>query len=411
MAQQAQQAQPNPEITDASKKRKRNPGVRATREQTEVLQAAYEIDKSYSNEELDKLSLETGLTSQWIKSWFVRHKKKNQKERGSSEPDADVPPPPKKRGRRRNDPPTSTTHRIEAPAAKEPPAGNTSLPPLDHSLMPPSKPPSPAHTPASRPDSSFPSSSLSVELNPLRHPVQQPPAGYVNYGGFYMDPRYLPSRLPEQQKPSRSNSQYYPSSSYQNLPSSGPMLLPRMPENINPAPQRVSDQEYPPNAWGTYASPGINPPIRRSTVPPGALLGPHGRNTPASPALDTTPSLKSTTSFALTPAAVLHTPSPFVLNQQPPSQGTPTEPPFYMRKNTPAHVLQSPLFESPFSTQPFKPTNSMISPSALRSYMPEHDVEQNDSTSSTDSSFDTPIADKFLFSTVIMHALPRCFLP
>ncbi|KAJ7451596.1 hypothetical protein FB451DRAFT_702687 [Mycena latifolia] len=474
---------PNTEMTDtdASKKRKKNPGVRATVEQVAVLRAAYDAGDLISAEECERLSSETGLTPPWIRSWFVRHRKKvrdeaarQPKEGEASEDDV----PPKKRARTRKEPSAtlarlttldnegsaagpgipplvsaSTTmtvddegcavdevqrtemhvgreakqpvgdastsngdqarmhpvgrrpQGIEASSANPPPR-SSKLPPPDNSYLPPSKPAKPpAHAPAPTAENSFASSSVSVQLKPVRNPLvpQMPSHGYVYHGSSSTDPRYLPhpvpTRNPEQQRPSRSNPQPSATAYYQKPYSSGPMLLPRPSENISPAPQPVYSQvhDHPINTWGI--NPTSNPPTYVSTVTPNALFVPF---TPASHALGmASASSHPSSNMAVTPAAVLRT-TPFLRNQQTPYQTTPST----VLLKTP--ILQSP-FESPFSKEQSQHTNPMISPSALRFYMPEHDFEQPDPPS-TSTSFDTAIDEKVLFSSVTIRVVPRRFL-
>ncbi|KAJ7689160.1 hypothetical protein B0H17DRAFT_1067124 [Mycena rosella] len=390
---------------DAPKKRN---VVRATPAQIKVLRAAYGTDKTYTTEEVQRLSSETGLTSQWIRAWFGRYKKKKEqedqmKEREVSTEPEDAPPrrkgrprnepeddaPPRKKGRPRNEP---SAARIEVSSVKAPPKRTANLPPPDDSYMPPMKTASPpVYAPMPTADRSFTSSSTSSQHNPF---VSQPAPGYVYYHGFDVKPGLIPHLapipIPEQQKnstSSRSNPQHFAPSLFYQKPPSRPMLLPRPSDNLNPAPQRVSDQSYPINNWGAT-------PTRVSTAISSASSVPHSRNTPAAHLLGTT----STSSMALTPAALLRTSFHQQHSQQAPgSELSPFRPPL---RNTPAHVLQSP-FVSPllFSQDQFKHTNSMITPSAVRSYMPEHDVEQDDFPTST--TFDTPINDRLLFSSML----------
>ncbi|KAJ7758137.1 hypothetical protein DFH07DRAFT_456405 [Mycena maculata] len=369
-------------------------------------------------------------TATWIKAWFVRTRKKDQvKKREAASSEDDTQPPSKKRGRLSKQ---SSLAQIESPADAKPAA----LPTPDDSYIPPRKLPSPqtqTQTQITVPDMSFASSSAFVREKPDHHPhlVPLPPAhgyGYVYYSQpFSVDStRYLPppvpTRIPQQQQ--YSSSRPHPIS-YQHPVSRRPMLLPRPPqmlvgeekedkkdaplndsnENIDPALRLVSEQASSTNTWGTTPASSNSVP-HDSPVAPGALLPPYGQTTLASHALATTsrPNSYSTP----TPASVLRSLlSP--ANQHPPLQSTPKGFSPMWHKNTPTHLLQSP-FDSPFY-EPIKHANPLISPSHLRSYMPEHGITQDYSKSpnSSGSSLNTPIDDQFLFSSV-MRALLSCYI-
>ncbi|KAJ7134889.1 hypothetical protein C8R44DRAFT_771737 [Mycena epipterygia] len=342
--------------------------IRGSIEQIATLTAAFVADKT-SSADADRLAKETGLPSQWIKSWFVRFRKKESKKREAT-PDEDEAPP-KKRGRPRNSPPPSA--RGQLLSVKAEPARNFDLPPPDDSYM---RAPSPIADYAST-------------SNTARRPLlSYTPLPSSHGHAFYLNHPHL-APVSEQQKPSSSRQlPLY----YLNAPPSGPMLLPprplQLPENINPAPQHVYERT---KAWGTTPASTviIDPLAYSSTVTPAALLAVADRN--ASSHNSTLASSKSTSHSTLLRR------TPFPTNQQ----SVPGEPsPFHApHKNTPAHILQSPI-SSPFSQEPSNHTQSLISPSHLQSYMPEHDIKQEDSKSTT--SFSTPIDDKFLFSSVMI---------
>jgi hypothetical protein len=191
------------------------------------------------------------------------------------------------------------------------------------------------------------------------------------------------------------------------------MLLPRQSpllENNNFTLQRVPAQVPPPNSWNTIPA---HPPNDWSTTPASvnsiaynsnsdALLVPWNQNSPAF--YGKTPAYS--TKFTATSVAVPHRDtSLFAGYQLPLPQTTLRE--YSSNKNAPIRGLQSP-FDSPFPDESSKHTNSLISSSHLRSYMADHNTENDKSQAST--IFNTPVDDQILFSSVTTCVIAPSFI-
>ncbi|KAJ6585270.1 hypothetical protein B0H19DRAFT_417318 [Mycena capillaripes] len=186
------------------------------------------------------------------------------------------------------------------------------------------------------------------------------------------------------------------------------MLLPRLPElpeNIDPAAlQHFLEQAPPPNAWNTPLT-SVNPIVHN----PAVTSVRSARNTPAS-YVKIPASSKTLRDFAPSPAAPPRTPL-FPGNHLPPPLQTPnvafSTSPFYPSNkiHTPLLGWQSPL-DSSFSHESSKHTNSLISPSHLRSYMAEHNIENHEFQSTSTAA---PIDDQVLFSSVTIWVLAASF--
>ncbi|KAF7364952.1 hypothetical protein MVEN_00366000 [Mycena venus] len=327
--------------------------------QVKILEAAYTGEQGWTAKEIEKLSSETRLTSTWIKAWSGRYKKKLreftlQKREAKSEPEDDAPPAKKARTGRRQP-------KVESPP---PPILTSSpvpesLPPADNSYM------FPVRELLGESDAPVTSSLNSVQ--------NYPRASHADYAYHHgIPPAPLEQSLPPIQQP---KSLHF---IYQHPSHSGPMLLSRRyAENIDPGPQQ---QASAPNA--TPAS--VN---SIAYYPAAPLLVPSSR----------TPASYAASLFVPTPIAVPRPSSLFVGNRLPPPTTVHTQlSPFCpSNKSTPVCGLQSP-FDSSFSNPPSRHMHSMITPSNLRSYMPQHNIENDDSQSTS-----TSIDDKFLFNSML----------
>ncbi|KAJ7771732.1 hypothetical protein B0H16DRAFT_193687 [Mycena metata] len=381
-------------MNDTPEKKKRNPGIRATKDQVKVLKAAYDADKQAAD--FEKLSSDTGLTVQWIRAWFTRTRYqatknlKNQKDQKQvkSEPEDNVLPPKKRR--RRNDPPP----KIESPAPEtELPAPETPAIQLPQALtiarLPPD-PPKPVATllrplisemtpnPLPPPISQNSAGSISVHYN--RHALtisHTPPSGPVYYYGTpqFPEPRY---RTPEQSGSSTAR----PANNYYRH---GPMLLPRppqFPENIDPGLQRHA------------------PTLRTTPVPvsftadisTAALSAPQSTRHMPAPYPNTPGPSKIMNDPVPSPATILrthfpgnHLPAPQTIVKQP-------------SPHAPVRFLQPP-FEPSFPNQPSTHPNSLVSASHLYFDVPQHFTQHNRSESSNTNP--AAIDDQLLFSSML----------
>ncbi|KAF7348348.1 hypothetical protein MSAN_01788800 [Mycena sanguinolenta] len=398
--------------------------VYANAEQLKILQAAVNPDRNFTTEECEKLSSETGLTCAWIKSWLTRYKKKLQgtnKRVAKSEPED---PPPPKRGRLVHQP------KIESPPPGFPPAPvDETLPPLDDSYLPPAKsinstsvsdqkdlpqpfvshPPSGAqvytyhssflnYQPPQRPFASHPQQSAAhaqqprspdailprqsenasaYQNNPPRPFVLHPaPATHVYHSSFS---NYQPP-VNGQQRKSVSRSQQ------QQSPSSSAMLLPRQSQNIDPALQ--------PNAWNAGNWFPYDRPVRNPS--PGL---PFGSTAVAGPR-----------------------PSLFVGNQLPPphvavnrlEESLPMNPYKDTLIYDTSNQLSPPHVATPRLGEPFSNKNTPIRDASLsrlhspcdssfskQTHTPSKHNRENEGTTTTATAPDTPIDDKFLFSSML----------
>ncbi|KAJ7288026.1 hypothetical protein C8J57DRAFT_1706547 [Mycena rebaudengoi] len=434
------------ESADPAPKRKKI-AVRSTPAQIKVLRASGTATGNRPDgTELERLSFETGLTTQWIRSWFMRERRRTRDElatnavqgddRSSDDVKAefqdDVVPPPKRKRRGR------------PPRAVKAEAQPVDLPPPDDSFAPP-----PASTSARlpSPDDSFAPPPASTSTHPplfsfLPLPPPPPPVGT-----FFPDPRTLPvpvpTRPPGQPDSSidshRSDSPYPPFYHIRPIP----MLLHR--------PPHFHSEPLSTNTWGTAPSP-------RSMFTPAPLLIPtSGQNNNMLPAIEPPyqrfppqhlPSHGPPAQYQLIPPAShnyhqrqayhaimdspfappyhQHIPPPQAHHalesshhatvtessayQHIPSQATTesqsasapaaaSSPLCSLDQNVSPRVQHSP-FEPSFSSEPVQHTTSLMSSPNLRAYMPEPDDDAM-SASSTGSSLLDTIDDQVLFSSML----------
>jgi hypothetical protein len=358
-------------------------------------------------------------TSKWIKSWFLRVRKKERdefaiaakKREASAEPEGTAPP--KKRGRvDRRQPHTE----LPTPVTDLPATDDSYI--ISSSKADPSIPaPNPRKFVASSskliPDfswTSIPGAHSTTAAITAQHNPRHTLVAHAAPGDYVPRVNIPPPRISQQPQSSASRPQHV---IYRHPPASGPMLLPRQSpllENNNFTLQRVPAQVPPPNSWNTIPA---HPPNDWSTTPASvnsiaynsnsdALLVPWNQNSPAF--YGKTPAYS--TKFTATSVAVPHRDtSLFAGYQLPLPQTTLRE--YSSNKNAPIRGLQSP-FDSLFPDESSKHTNSLISSSHLRSYMADHNTENDKSQAST--IFNTPVDDQILFSSVTTCVIAPSFI-
>ncbi|KAJ7818467.1 hypothetical protein B0H14DRAFT_2838952 [Mycena olivaceomarginata] len=367
---------------------KRKHPVRASKLQLQTLQAAFVPDQNLSAEAVKRLSDDTGLTCEWIRSWFGRFRKRERDARGTkreaiSEPENDPPAQKKKRGR------VARVPKLEESTLELPPGPiSDNLPPADDSYIPPRSKNfnAPSIPPLAQPTTSFSSTSAQNNSRPSLVSYAAPGSHAYYYGSGVPGSNFSSFQLrppPHQQQSSASHSQQ---SAY---PSFGPLLLPpplwQSPQNVDPALQRIPEQAPANVTSRTPAS--SNPTAYNRTAP---LLVPSVGGAPA---------------FYVNPAAspfasTVARPSLFSGNQLPPPHATASiEPsPFCpSNKNTPVPGLQPP-FDPSYSNDSFKHT--LVTPSHLHSYIPNlEDNNENDDPQSAGAAISND--DHLLFSSML----------
>ncbi|KAJ7797684.1 hypothetical protein B0H14DRAFT_2910200 [Mycena olivaceomarginata] len=339
---------------------KRKHPVRASKLQLQTLQAAFVPDQNLSAEEVKRLSDDTGLTCEWIRSWFGRFRKRERDARGTkreaiSEPENDPPAQKKKRGR------VARVPKLEESTLELPPGPiSDNLPPADDSYIPPRSK-----------TSTRPPFRLSLNLPPPS--AQLPPritlAPLVSYAApgshaYYYGSGVLALTFRVSNCAHRPTSNSLPLRTPSSLPiplsvrCSSPAALWQSPQNVDPALQRIPEQA-PANV--TSRTPASSNPTAYNRTAPSLFL-------PLEAPLHFT-SILPRLPFPILPS----------------------------NKNTPVPGLQPP-FDPSYSNDSFKHTHSLITPSHLHSYIPNlEDNNENDDPQSAGAAISND--DHLLFSS------------